>query len=190
MQYSDKRVRTKQKIMEVFSELYMSKDTAKISVKMICEKADINRSTFYTYFTDVFQLQEALEEELVQEMAGKIFGEPEVLKDANIDWIVGRVVEFMREKKGLPVMVLSKSNPIFVGRIVNTILSRLQGVGVILSEEKRREITLAARYHFAGVAALFTSVQSGDIMADVEFAVKYLSRFANEGPLTVVRKNL
>lgn len=53
----DKRFKTAEdKIKETFLELLERYDFEKISVRLICQTADINRSTFYAYFEDKYQL--------------------------------------------------------------------------------------------------------------------------------------
>lgn len=61
----DRRVKyTKQAIRESFLELLSEKPIEKISVTEICKKADINRGTFYSHYTDPFELRQQLEQEL------------------------------------------------------------------------------------------------------------------------------
>ena len=49
-----------------FLELLKEKPVAKITVKEICEHAEINRSTFYKHYRDVYDLMEKLENEAVE----------------------------------------------------------------------------------------------------------------------------
>lgn len=48
---------SKRMIRESFYELMKEKPLDKISVTEICKKADVNRSTFYSYYTDIYDLQ-------------------------------------------------------------------------------------------------------------------------------------
>jgi AcrR family transcriptional regulator len=43
-----------------------------ITVKELCELADINRGTFYSHYTDIYDLVEKLEDELIEKMANVI----------------------------------------------------------------------------------------------------------------------
>lgn len=62
----DRRVRyTKKAIRESFLDLLEEKPLEKISVTEICKNADINRGTFYSHYTDPFELKESLEQELI-----------------------------------------------------------------------------------------------------------------------------
>lgn len=60
---TDARIRyTRQTIQHAFIDLLKQKPLDKITVKEICEKAQINRSTFYKHYEDVYHLMYKLEE--------------------------------------------------------------------------------------------------------------------------------
>lgn len=62
----DKRIKkTKQSIKNAFMELRTKKSIEKITVKELCELADINKSTFYSHYEDINALSDALEYEMV-----------------------------------------------------------------------------------------------------------------------------
>ncbi|MEI3605000.1 TetR-like C-terminal domain-containing protein [Pseudogracilibacillus sp. SE30717A] len=50
-------------------KLLKEKQISAITVKEICEFADINRSTFYSHYTDQFDLLQQIEEELIEDMS-------------------------------------------------------------------------------------------------------------------------
>ncbi|HWT74144.1 MAG TPA: TetR-like C-terminal domain-containing protein [Mobilitalea sp.] len=56
---------TKVLLKKSLIELMHSKPINKITIKELCENADINRSTFYLYYTDQFALLEEIEKELL-----------------------------------------------------------------------------------------------------------------------------
>ena len=51
-----------------FLALLKEQDLKKISVRSICEKAGINRTTFYKYYLDVYDLLEKIEGDLTAEL--------------------------------------------------------------------------------------------------------------------------
>lgn len=51
---------SKRMIRESLYELMTEKPINKISVTEICEKADVNRSTFYAYYTDIYDLHKSI----------------------------------------------------------------------------------------------------------------------------------
>ncbi len=66
---SDARVRyTLMIIRQVFLEQLQQKPIHKITVKEICDLAEINRSTFYKHYEDVYDLKTKLEEEVIHNL--------------------------------------------------------------------------------------------------------------------------
>ncbi len=69
----DARTRyTKNVIQEVFLNLLEKKNIEKITVKEICEKAEINRATFYKYYDNAFDLLAKLENEVLEKLKEEI----------------------------------------------------------------------------------------------------------------------
>lgn len=65
---SDRRTRkTKTQIRATLIKLLQQKNINEITVKEIVEEADINRSTFYLHYTDIFDLLHQIENELLNE---------------------------------------------------------------------------------------------------------------------------
>lgn len=65
---------TKMLLNESFLKFLAEKSLPRITVKEICEEADINRSTYYTYYTDPYDQLRKLEAELMVNMAIYING--------------------------------------------------------------------------------------------------------------------
>ena len=58
----DKRVlKTKRAIFTAFAELLSEKDLSHITITDIANKADINRKTFYNYYTNIYEVMEEIE---------------------------------------------------------------------------------------------------------------------------------
>ena len=72
--------RTKQGIAAAFMELLEDRPLAKITVTEICQRADINRATFYKHYLDVPDLHQQLEREILEEFEGFVRGK--LLADA------------------------------------------------------------------------------------------------------------
>ncbi len=65
MKQTDHRIRvTKMLIRRAFTDLLSRKPIQSISVKELCALAGINRGTFYAHYTDIYDLQEKLEDEM------------------------------------------------------------------------------------------------------------------------------
>lgn len=67
---TDLRTRyTRQVIRDSFFTLLQKQPVERITVREVCDLAQINRGTFYKHYRDCFDLAEKLEEELVQRFA-------------------------------------------------------------------------------------------------------------------------
>ena len=63
-----RRMNSQARIREIFLELLRHKDLADITVAELCERAGINRSTFYANFDGIYGLAEAIYEDLSKEV--------------------------------------------------------------------------------------------------------------------------
>ena len=68
MNPADNRVRiTKMMIRNALLQLLKEKTLQTITVRELCQVADINRGTFYTHYRDLYDLMEQIENELTEE---------------------------------------------------------------------------------------------------------------------------
>lgn len=58
--------KTRQTFINVFCDLYSQKPIEKISIQEIANKSGYNRSTFYQYFTDIYELLNYVEEKVMK----------------------------------------------------------------------------------------------------------------------------
>lgn len=68
---------TRMVIRESLYKLLEKKRLSEITVKELCEEADINRTTFYRNYMDIYDLYEKLEEELTE----KVFADGDIEED-------------------------------------------------------------------------------------------------------------
>ena len=64
--------KTETAIKNAFMELRSQKPIEKITVKELCQKAQINKSTFYTHYADVYALSDAMQRETIAFVLGTI----------------------------------------------------------------------------------------------------------------------
>lgn len=101
----DARVRyTKMVIENSFLELLQHKPVAKITVTELCDKAQINRATFYKHYMDVQDLLDKLEERLFENIRAFFRERPEDFEKF--------LLELMHhtQKEGMRFMVLGSEN--------------------------------------------------------------------------------
>jgi len=77
----DRRIRkTKKAIRLAFAELLSQKDINEITVRDISDLADINRKTFYNYYSGIYQIVDEIENEIVLAYES-ILGEVDLKRD-------------------------------------------------------------------------------------------------------------
>lgn len=84
------------KLKNTMLELLKEMDYEKITVKMICKKADVNRSTFYAHYTDIYEIMEQMEEHLNQELLESY---PEYIPEGNEIFPLWPFIPFLRHIK-------------------------------------------------------------------------------------------
>ncbi len=85
----DIRIRkTRRSIVNAFLELRAYQPLEKITVKELCEKAEINKSTFYKHYTDIFDLSSKLESKTIENILENL---------PHPEYILNRPKEFMEE---------------------------------------------------------------------------------------------
>ncbi len=77
--------KTQQRMEEVYLELLAADPNRQVSVMQLCSYANVNRTTFYTHYTDVFDLQRHIEERISSEVElifqDKGYGEHRMTKE-------------------------------------------------------------------------------------------------------------
>lgn len=104
----DRRVRlTKLAIRESLIELMQQYPMAKISVKMICEAADINRSTFYAHYADQYDLLNKIQQEVADGIRDYIAATRFTGASEEAVPVVVQVLEYARANAALLKVLLS-----------------------------------------------------------------------------------
>lgn len=111
---------TKRMLKDSLLELLEHQSIQKISVRALCEQADINRSTFYKYYESQYDLLKEMENELLSQVEAVIAEDEsaDVLRDNHLEVILQFVkdnlklskllinsdadVDFQKELLGLP----------------------------------------------------------------------------------------
>lgn len=73
--------KTKQSICNAFIELRSRKSLERITVKELCELAQINKSTFYFHYVDIYDLSEQIESNIVSDIMQDLDNFEDVIQD-------------------------------------------------------------------------------------------------------------
>ena len=120
----DRRVRkTKAQLRAGLARLMQKKSIKEITVKELVEEVDINRSTFYLHYTDIYQMLESIEAELMEEIT-------HLVADYPLDPLIEQIFTILDHNKDICIALLGKNGDMaFVNRIekliADTVLHRL-----------------------------------------------------------------
>ena len=109
----DRRVKyTKMVLKESFIKLLAKKDISQITIKEICEDADINRTTFYAHYSDQYNLMQKIEDELLDNVSAYLSENIPTDSDLDIIKMVERIFEYIKENAVLCKLLLSERGDI------------------------------------------------------------------------------
>lgn len=107
MESNDQRSRiTKMMIRNSFLSLLREKPMQRITVRELCEKAQINRSTFYSYYLDVYDLLQNIEHELLDAFAQSLLIEINNWTDISAIGICKKIFKVLEKNSALCEVLL------------------------------------------------------------------------------------
>ena len=114
---------TKKVIRECFFELLKETPLNRITVKGICERAQINRTTFYRYYADPYDLMEKLERELLDSFE-------KYIRDASVygaEHAIEAMMEAVKNNTELYLILISENaDRQYIGKMVSNSYAHFQ----------------------------------------------------------------
>ena len=112
---SDARVRyTKMVIVQNFARLLKEKPINKITVKEICNLAQINRTTFYKHYLDVYDLLDKIEAQFLEELLSVLRSRENTTVKDMLSFIM---VNFKAEEDTYKAICSPNGDPTFPAKI-------------------------------------------------------------------------
>ena len=126
----DRRVEfTKMMLRRSLAALMRSKPISKITIKEICEKAELNRGTFYAHFVDQSDLLRHAEDVAMEQLSGYVLGITAADMDAREQFCT-ELFRHIRENSDMWGSLLSENgNADFSQRMYEKLLSDLAEAG-------------------------------------------------------------
>ena len=123
----DRRVRkTKMQLRQGLARLMQKKSIKEITVKELVDEVDINRSTFYLHYTDIYQMLEKIEEEAMVDIREAMEGCPtDCTEREKISPFLARFFSILDSNRDLSLALLGPNGDMdFVERIETLIASK------------------------------------------------------------------
>lgn len=121
----DQRVRiTKTMIRDAFIGLLSQKPLQNITVKELCENAQVSRGTFYLHYLDIYDLLEKVENEMLEDLEMMLSNIPIIGASSPpeaADSFLGPIYGFFERNKEMCAILLGDNgDKKFVARIIET----------------------------------------------------------------------
>ena len=162
----DRSVRkTKAQLRAGLARLMQKKSIKEITVKELVEEVDINRSTFYLHYTDIYQMLESIEGELMDEISHLIDDyalDPINNKESSYPFIE-QIFTILDNNKDICIALLGKNGDMaFVNRIegliAETVFQRLSS----RMPKDNRDIEYAYAFCLNGCVGMIKAWLSSD----------------------------
>ena len=184
----DRRIKyTKSIIKETFINLLEQKDINKITVSEICKTADINRSTFYRYYLDVYDLLSKIQDELIEKLKN-IKADKKYTVESFSEEILNI---FLEEKKLIKILFDTNENIYFLNTILEVAYQKCKETwleeNVELNEE---EIEYASVFIFNGALGIVNYWVKNNFDKPVKEIVETINILSNYGTNKYIYKKV
>lgn len=118
---NDHRIKvTKMLIKKSFTELLKKKPIQNITIRELCENAGINRGTFYTHYTDIYDLLQQMEDEILVEFEKALQPLLESTNDFNPVEIINEIFIVIKDNSDMCSIILSDNgDKSFATKLIN-----------------------------------------------------------------------
>lgn len=168
---------TKQTIIDEFLKLAELKSVFKITVREICEKSNVNRSTFYAYYEDIYDLIVKIEKEMAQKRQECMYNYAE----EHFEFVAEVILRHIRENQRYYRLFYKNGNQIQIEKISK--IENLQPEHKIVND---RALKLASKYknlftfYMAGINGLIRQWLENGCSEDEEEILEIMNKqYAN-----------
>lgn len=104
----DHRVKVTQTLIrKAYAELLAVKPIQSISIKELCERAGINRGTFYAHYQDIYQLKKSIEDEMYEDVQKTLLPLLNESSPATQTEIMSGVLYWFKENRDMCAAILN-----------------------------------------------------------------------------------
>ncbi|MDD3279718.1 MAG: TetR-like C-terminal domain-containing protein [Lachnospiraceae bacterium] len=152
----DRRIRkTKSQLRAGLARLMQKKSINEITVKELVEEVDINRSTFYLHYTDIYQMLDSIEQELTEEFTAAIASFPINPLQEDSFPLIAQLFTIIEENQDICRALLGTNGDMaFVTRIEEIIAERVLKQLASVFQKNIRDIAYAYAFCLNGCVGL------------------------------------
>ena len=110
--------KTERAIKQAFMELRAEKPLEKIRVKELCDRACINKSTFYAHYQDIYALANAMEDEMVEAVVASLPNLTARDVSERTEWLAREMFRaFVRHQNEINTLFADSRQGLFINRV-------------------------------------------------------------------------
>lgn len=171
----DQRVKiTKLLLKNSLINLLFEKEMNQITIKEICIKAEINRSTFYSHYSNAYDLLESIREEYFKNILKEVPLNNLKLQDTTN--AISNVLKYILENRKLSQLLIGeKGNVNFQKRIMGLIFDDLQLMLVELTGISESKAKFISSYVITGSIGVLQNWINNDFNESVQSVAQVIS---------------
>lgn len=179
----DRRVlRTKKAIRNAFAQLLSEKDIDDITIKDISDTADINRKTFYNYYSGIYQIVDEIENEIVTAFE-KALKDVDINKDMQTPYLIfSKLTAIINSELEFYSHLLNMNhNASLVSKVITSLKSKLKESFTSKTEIDKIKFDIIADYSISGMVSVYQSWFNSDRKIPFEHLSDVVSLLAFNG---------
>lgn len=165
---------TKQLLKDNLIDLLEEKNIEKITIKELCKKADINRTTYYKYYLDQYDQLEKIEDEIFIDM-GNYIDNNSIHDSRENEIIIKNILEYIENNQRTFKILLEKADINFQNKMLSFIGKK------IFNKEEYSTIDEEIVYIYTAVGSFGVVSEwiKGNLKIDKEELIKQILKLNN-----------
>ena len=179
---SQTAIQTKKNITDAFWQLYKKGGISKVSVTSICNMAGYNRSTFYMYFQDIYEVLDEIESQIVTpEEFNSVILSNLFKHQRNKEKSIGMIIDLYEANSDyFPVLLGDNGDPAFRQKLVKKLAPSIAAL-LNLPLKNNKRITYIMEYQSSAVIAVITKWYQSNKNIPKEELITLLLDITNHG---------
>lgn len=178
--------KTKQDLIDAFWSLYCEKRIEKITIKELTLKAGYNRSTFYEYFIDIYDVLNYIENSIIPNIDEL---PPISILNKNIEMPINVMLKLYNEnEKYYSVLLSDNGDPSFASKLKNSIKPLLKEALITKVNINEIEFDFMLEYILSSMISIMSYWYKTDKILSSERLV-YLIKDIMENGISTIFKN-
>lgn len=169
--------KTLRSINNAFTELRSKKPLSKITVKELTELAEISKPTFYLHYSDIYDLSDKLEDELIHGIINACHVDKEILTSPDSTWLENLYDSFISQGQLLNILFSDERSYLFIAKLNACFKEYIYSV--FPSAKDNLKSTLYLDYTIHGTFNAYLNNRDASPTELKKILIEYTSKFFN-----------